>query len=157
MSKKKDLMITKKDIAKRRKEIEKEERLIKTQCCHQNHKGKLTVFPIGNKGEYKCSVCGEEFNMNPISSNELKTAINVVHNAIQQCRSFADADEEAKIIKALGETDYNLTYVLDSLYRKTINHYAKASGGKKNKKNNNRDDDFGSYGNGSFSSFGNRH
>lgn len=155
MSKKKDLEITKKDIARRRKEIEKEERLIKTQCAHQNHKGRLTIHPIGNRGEYQCDICGEEFNIQPISSQELSAAINVVHNAIQQCRAFADVEEDLKIIKALGETDYNITYILSPLYKKTTNQYGKGNGKKKNK-NKQREESFGSYGNGSFSSFGNK-
>ena len=122
MSKKKDLLMSKKEIAKIRKEAEKQERLIKTQCSHQNHKGKLTIRPIGRNGEYVCDVCGEEFNMNQISAQDLHAAITVVHNAIQQCRSFADEEDDAKIIKALGETDYNITYVLNAMYKKTMQH-----------------------------------
>lgn len=155
MGKNKDIMMSKKEIMRAKKETEKQERLIKSLCAHQKKNGKLAVRPIGNRGDYICEICDEEFNMNPVSSQDLQAAIQVVHNAIQQCRAWSDIESDEKIIRALGETDYNIGYVLPALYKKILTHYSK-DGKKKNKNNNHREDEFGSYANGRFSSFGRR-
>ena len=141
-----------KAIAKERKEIERREREIRSQCSHTNHKGDFVLDFFGNGSDARCKICGEEFNMDPINNQELKNAINVVHNAIQQCRSFSDACEDVNIVTMLGRADYNVTALLPALYRNVSKEFYKGSNNKKNKNKKKQHDSFGGYSNGRFSS-----
>jgi uncharacterized Zn-finger protein len=135
-----------------RKEMEKERKKIVVECAHQNEKGKLKIYPVNEKGEYECKYCKARFNMNPITETELETALKTAHDAIQQIRCYSDIDEDDKLIRLLGELDYNLLET-EELYKRVANVYGRGNGKKKNK-NKNRNDDFGTYGSQSLSFIG---
>lgn len=139
-------------IEKIRKDTEKELKKIVVDCAHQNEKGKLKIHPVGNPadGNYECKYCKTRFNMNPIKDAELDTAIEIVHDAIQQIRCFSDYREDEKLIRLLGELDFNMQETKE-LYTRAISVYGRGNGKKKDKKNRNNDSDFGNYGSGPIS------
>lgn len=144
------LHLTRKEIEKQRRAIEKQERLIRSQCTHTKHNGSLALELYSGTSEGRCTICGEEFNVAPISMAELQKSIQVVHNAIQQCRIFGDGSDDKKLVTLLGETDYNVTNIVHALYKQVSTEYMRSNnkGKKKPKKQQNS---FGSYSNGRFS------
>lgn len=153
MSKK--LLMQKMDkIKELEREVKKEKRKAIVECAHQNEKGKLKIHPVNEKGDYKCKFCEEEFNMNAISRAEIEDAVSTIHNAIQQIRCFSDPESDAKLIKLLGELDFNLQET-GELYDRIVNALGKNKGNKKGgKRYDNDKDSFGSYGSGSLSFIG---
>jgi hypothetical protein len=140
-------------IEEAQREFEKERKKAVIHCAHQNEKGKLKIRPINEKGDYECKYCRVVFNMNTISQADIKDACETLHNAIQQIRAFSDAEDDEKLVRLLGELDFNLQET-GELYDRIVNMYGKNKN--KNKKNKNfRDkDDFGSYGVGAISFIG---
>lgn len=139
-----------------RKEIEKEKKKIVVECAHQNEKGKLKISAVNEHGEYECKYCKQRFNMDPIKDGQLAGAIKVVHDAIQQIRCYSDIEEDTKLIRLLGELDFNIQETQE-LYSRVVNVFGKGNGNKKDKnKNKNRDnnDNFGGYGSGPISFIG---
>lgn len=137
-----------------RKELEKERKKIVVECAHQNEKGKLKIFPVNEHGEYECKYCKARFNMEPIKEGRLHESIKTVHDAIQQIRCYSDIDRDDKLIRVLGELDYNLQET-EELYKRTTDHFGRGNGKNKNKnKDKNRGDDFGGYGSGNISFIG---
>jgi hypothetical protein len=78
--------------------------------------------------------------MNLIEKSNLLNAVQVIHNAIQQIRALNEIDEDKKILKYLGEMDFNIQE-LSELYDRIVAVY-----GKNKKKKRRDDDDIGSYG-----------
>lgn len=151
MSKKKKNLLKEKlkKIEKVRREMEKERKKIVVECSHQNEKGKLKIYPVNEHGEYECKYCKTRFNMNPISSADLREAVKTLHDAIQQIRCYSDIDEDENLIIMLGELDYNLQETVE-LYDRTRALFGRGSG----KKSRKEDDDFGAYGSGALSFIG---
>jgi len=134
------------------KEAEKERRKAIIECAHQNEKGKLKIHPVNEKGDYECKYCEEQFNMNSISRSNIEDAIETMHNAIQQIRCFSDPEDDAKLVRLLGELDFNMQEV-GELYERIVNLYGKNK--KKNRGDKYKDhDSFGSYGASSLSFIG---
>lgn len=133
-----------------RRELEKEKKKMAVQCAHQNDKGKLKIYAVNEHGEYECKYCHQRFNMNPISESELRESLKVAHDAIQQIRCYSDIEEDEKLIRLLGELDYNLQETSE-LYQRVLSMYGRGNG--KKKKNKNRDD-FGNYSSGQLSFIG---
>ena len=129
------------DLLEEKKKLEKKMSQIRIPCSHTKKSGKVTFdFIKGNS--VRCKTCGCVFDFTAIDSDELASAIKTVHDAINQVKAMSnDPSEEKKIIRRLGELDYNLNE-LASLYDITVNRYSK--GGKKKKKKN--EDSFGSFG-----------
>jgi len=113
----------------------------------------LKIKPIDERGNFKCKDCSTEFNMNPIIREDLKRAIQILHDAIQQIRCFADPDEDGKMIRLLGEADFN-NEEIQRLYARTLDAYSKNR--KKDKFGDRDRDNFGSYGTGAISFIGSR-
>jgi type III secretion system FlhB-like substrate exporter len=136
-----------------RKEIEKEKKKIVVECAHQNEKGKLKIHSVNEHGEYECKYCKQRFNMDPIKEVKLTDAIKTVHDAIQQIRCYSNIEEDTKLIRLLGELDFNIQETQE-LYSRVVNVFGKGNGKKKDKNNKNRDDNYGSYGSGPISFIG---
>lgn len=134
------------------REIKKKKTEIMIKCSHQKENGKLKIYPLNEKGDYKCKKCGEEFNMNSIARSEIEDAIETIHNAIQQIRSFARPEEDFKLIRDLGALDFNLRET-GELYDRVVNLYGK---GKKNKNKNHDRDDFGLSGHNALNFIGSK-
>ena len=139
------------EIRKEESKLKKRKREVLIECGHKNKKGNLDIVPMGNKGDFLCPKCNQEFNMQTISKAELKAAIDVIYNASQQIRCYTtgDSPEAQNTIRALGKTIYNLEE-LSELYDRTIKAYAKK--GKKGKKNS--DSEYGDYSSGKISFMG---
>ena len=135
------------------REMEKERKKIVVECAHQNEKGKLKIYPIGENGMYQCKYCKAKFNMMPIPTSTLGDALETVHNAIQQIRCLSDVNEDYKMIKLLGSLDFNLQETQE-LYTRIVSVYGNGHTKNKNKKNKNREDGFGGYGSGQLSFIG---
>jgi coenzyme F420-reducing hydrogenase beta subunit len=137
-----------------RRELEKEQKKLVVECSHQNEKGKLKIYQINEQGEYQCKYCKQTFNMDPLSQADIKAATKIMHDAIQQVRCYSDPTEDEKLIRLLGELDFNLSETAE-LYERVASTYGKGNG-KKNKKNKNKGDgnDFGAYGAGQLSFIG---
>lgn len=140
-------------IEQARKAMEKESKRLVVECSHQNENGKLKLYPVSDHGDYECKYCHTRFNMNKINFNDLKSSIEVVHNAIQQIRCYSDSDSEkdAQLIRVLGELDFNVHEVAE-LYDRIVRVYGKGNG---KKKHHNRDsnDGFGGFGSAASISF----
>lgn len=136
-----------------RRQIEKESKKIVVECSHQNEKGKLKIHPINDRGDFECKYCKSRFNMNQIHRDTIDEAINVLHNVIQQTRCFSDIEEDDKIIRLLGELDYNLQET-GELYERVRAAYGRNGGNKKKKKKHDSGDNFGSYAGGNLSFLG---
>ena len=123
------------------RKFRRDRKKIAIACPHQKDNGKLKIRYINDRGDCECLICGERFNMVPISENDLKDALSTLHYAIQQIRCLADAGSDRDVIKLLGELDYNTGETLD-LYKRFVTMYGK------NKKNNRGkyQDDVGTYG-----------
>lgn len=132
------------------REVEKEKKKIVVECSHQNEKGKLKIEPIGDHGEFMCKICKVEFNMEKLPTETIEDASKILHDAIQQIRCYSDADRDSRLIRLLGELDYNLAETAE-LYQRVVNVYTRDKG-KKNK-NNKRNEGFGSFGTGGGLSF----
>ena len=105
-------------------------------CAHQSKKGKLKLINISGD-MYKCKFCDVKFSLQPVSQAKLEDAIKVLHNVIQQIRSFSDQEKDVKLIRHLGEIDFNLTELPD-IYSAIMSQYKKDS---KDRKDD--DDDIG--------------
>ena len=141
MSKKDAEILTMRNLVEKRKELDRELDKLKIPCSHtKESNGRLKVEFI-NERYVRCEKCGCEFDFTRIETDELKNAVNIIHNAINQIKVMSDAPErEKKVLRELGTMDYNLSELLD-LYKRTINTFGK---GKKKKKS--KDSSFGSYG-----------
>lgn len=149
MSKEQQFKGTRNRIEELRKQLAREEKQVMVECSHKNSKGKLKIEPIGgSNGTFRCKKCGQEFSMDRIDTKSLLGAAELLNDAIQQIRCYADDSEtDLKLVKQLGELAYNLGEAVE-LYDKTV----KAVGKKKNKKKEKRNDDnFGNYGWGGIS------
>ena len=150
MGKKKNAFKEKlKTIEQVRRQMEKERKKIVVECAHQNDKGKLKIYPVNEFGEYECKYCKTRFNMNPIPSAELDEAIKTIHDAIQQISCYSDIDEDDKLIRLLGELDFNLQETAE-LYERVVSVYGRGTGKKKHKD----EYEFGAYGTGALSFIG---
>jgi len=118
-------------IEKAEAEVKKERKKIVVQCSHQNSKGKMKIYHIGNSN-FKCKYCGEVFSMKPVSMGELKSAVETLHNVIQQMRAFSDPESDMRFIEHLGEMDFNIEE-LPAVYDRINSLMSKK---KKNKNNN---------------------
>lgn len=136
------------DLKEAQKAITKKIEKAKIPCSHTNENGKLKVkFLDEGTTKVQCKRCGAIFDFRTIDMGDLRQAIAIVHNALNQVKALSDnPSEERKFIKLLGETDYNVS-TLEEIYEATIRAYNK--GGKKKKKNRDRDS-FGSYGSSSI-------
>lgn len=141
--KKNDIFTNISNLEKAQKELDKEKAKIAIPCSHTNDKGKLKVeFLRGHLA--RCKRCGAKFDFAVVSDDDLDKAFMVVHNVLNQIKALSDDPVgEEKLIKSLGELDFNLKET-KKLYRKTIEAAAKNNGNKK--KNKNKGDQFGSYG-----------
>jgi len=140
-------------IQEAQKQMEKETKKVLVECAHQNEKGKLKIYPVNEHGEYECKYCKQRFNMDIIKEHILDGSIKVVHDAIQQIRCHSDAEEDAKLIRLLGELDFNIQETKE-LYTRVVTVYGKGKGNKdkRNKNRNNENNDgYGSYGSGPLS------
>lgn len=146
--KKSDIFTNITNLEKAQKELDKEKAKIAIPCSHTNDKGKIKVeFLKGNLA--RCKKCGAKFDFGIISEDELDRAVRTIHNAINQIKAMSDDPErEEKVIRSLGELDFNLKET-KTLYLKTIAEFGK---GKKKKNKNN--DQFGSYGAGAVEFIG---
>lgn len=153
MSKKKDFMKKLEGLAEAKKQIKEEQKKLVVECAHQNANGKLKLYPVNDRGDFKCKYCEAVFNMNPKKKEELEKAVNTIHDAIQQIRCFSDVEEDAKTIKVLGEVDFNLSTSIE-LYERIVNAFSKNGKKKKKNHNNHNNDSFGSYGSNSLSFIG---
>ena len=124
------------------RDIQKQRKRIVVECPHQNDKGKLKLEAIDDEGTYRCKFCKSTFNMTLIPRDKLNDAVETLHNALQQIRCFSDPRDEHKLIRIMGELDFNLQESAE-LYERIVNIYGR--GGKK-KKDRDREDSFGEYG-----------
>jgi maltooligosyltrehalose synthase len=132
------------------REIQKEKKKVVVECSHQNEKGKLKIHPVNDSGEYECKYCKARFNMNKLSEKEINGAVKMLHDAIQQIRCYSDMNQDDKLIRLLGELDFNLQETSE-LYDRVVNVFGREQGQKKKK---HREDDFGTYGSQSLSFIG---
>ncbi len=154
MSSRKEL---KKAIKRQMKAFELEEqkirlkqRRIAAQCTHQDG-DKLDLVELNNKGDFECQICGVQFNINPISKEDLHQAYTTLHNAIQQIRSIGNATKNMNTIIELGEIDFNLRQIED-LYGRFVRDLSRNKRGRKDKRN--QHNNYGSYGHGNISFIG---
>lgn len=132
-----------KDAAKtleaRRRQLEKEAAKLKAHCDHRSKKGSLKISPIkGSK--VICDKCNETFDLSIIDNDTLSSAVEVVHNAIQQVRCMTgDKERDQDLLVVYGEMDYNLKN-LANVYAKL-----KSKAGQKEKQHKNNDDGLGYY------------
>lgn len=125
-------------------ELRRERKKVIIQCSHQNSKGKLKLFKRDD-GKFECKYCHEAFHMNPVDRRDLKAAIDTLHDAIQQMRSFSDAEKDEKLIIQLGEIDFNLSEIMPA-YDRIVNFFGKGKNKEKYK-----EQDLGFSGMGSIS------
>ena len=145
MGKKHYEQISQKAIEAQRKELNRLEKKVKIPCPHTNSKGKLRVNFLSDK-VVKCRICGAKFNIETIPMDTLDAAIRVVHDAINQTKSFSpDPKKEKDIITDLGEIDYNLGE-LRTLYENVTEQYGKGNRNKGKKKKHHNNNDFGAWG-----------
>lgn len=133
------------DLKEAQKAIAKKIEKAKIPCSHTNENGKIKIRFL-NEGNTKvqCKRCGSIFDFRTISMEDLRDAIGVIHNAINQIKALSDKPvEEKKLIKLLGEMDYNLINV-EEIYENCTRSYNKHGNKKKKKKNNY--DSFGQFG-----------
>jgi hypothetical protein len=138
-----------------RRELEKEHKKLIVECPHQNEKGKLKISQVNEHGEYECKFCKQRFNMDPLTQTDIKAAQKILHDAIQQIRCYSEPESDDKLIRLLGELDYNLSETSE-LYERVVSVYGRGNGNKKNK-NKNKDrggNDMGGYGTGQLSFIG---
>lgn len=113
-----------------RRELENKEREIAMSCSHSkpNRKGELrfTLQALHN-GQYRCDQCGTKFSLSPVNHKELIAAVDTVHNALQQVRSFSDPYNDEAFIRELGRTDYNIQN-LDTYYGRALQSYSGNNG-----------------------------
>jgi hypothetical protein len=88
--------------------------------------------------------------MNKLVDKEIDAAVKTLHDAIQQIRCYSDINQDDKLIRLLGELDFNLQETSE-LYDRVVNVYGREQGQKKKK---NREDDFGTYGSQALSFIG---
>jgi transcription elongation factor Elf1 len=138
--KKKGLMLDLEKVDDELKSVQRRRKEILVRCNHQNANKKLKLIPLNDRGDFKCKICHQTFNMNLIEKSNLLNAVQVIHNAIQQIRALNEIDEDKKILKYLGEMDFNIQE-LSELYDRIVAVY-----GKNKKKKRRDDDDIGSYG-----------
>ena len=128
------------DLREEQKKLDKKKKKVAIPCSHTNAKGKLKLNFLGKGNLVQCEKCETVFDFSTISHDDLKDAIRIVHNAINQVKVMTDDPEkEYAVISNLGQLDYNLKE-LEELYRRATNKYGKGEKKKKNK------DDFGQYG-----------
>lgn len=125
------------DIMKKAKKAQKEAVI---ECAHQKGNGKIKIKIINSQGDCRCPRCETEYNINPVSKRNAEEAYTVLHNMIQQARSFCDPEKESAKIRLLGEMDYNLSEFLE-VYDRMLNAFSKKGGGKKGGKNNKHGND----------------
>lgn len=122
-----------------RRQLEKIERETAMVCSHSraNKKGEMrfTLQPLHN-GLHRCEQCDTTFSLNPVDHKELMNATDVVHNAIQQVRAFADPFSDETFIRELGRADYNVQN-LNKYYTRALQSFSNKQGkGKKHKSQN---------------------
>lgn len=96
-----------------KKNIEKQVKKVAIECPHTKNGHLKVEFLAQNSYDCRCKKCGLEFNMQKISAKELKHSIKILHDAINQIKaSSGNPDQERRIIKTIGEIDYNLDEIL---------------------------------------------
>ena len=136
-----------KSLREERERIERELKAVSVKCSHTNSEGKLTINFVDNE-KVRCKKCGCEFRFNTISTEKLDNAIDTLHDVINQIKSFSDDPvREKKVIKSLGDIDFNLDEIRE-LYCRTTKEFSK--NGHKHKKKK-KDESIGSYGMNSIS------
>lgn len=132
-----------KDIMATKREMERQIRVMASQCTHRNGKGKLKLEPVGGS-KFRCKICDSTIDLGEISNADLAKAQEILHNALQQIRVFAHPGTDDKMINELGTLDFNIQET-EELYRRLKSTFGRDpyQGKKKNKNNN---DSFGQYG-----------
>lgn len=85
------------------KQIKKvsETKKLKCKCDHRNAKGNSKLRETGEEGIYRCEICREYVDTNPIDLEELKEAATVIKNAIQ-CIKAGYRGKDDVILDQLG-------------------------------------------------------
>ena len=145
MAKNKDTSFeTMRDLQEEQKKLQKKMGKIMIPCSHTKDNGKLKVDFLGDT-KVRCKRCGAIFDFRVIKKEELKSAIETIHNALNQVKALSsDPEREQGIIRELGSIDYNLKEFVE-LYERTQDIYGKGNG-KKKKNKGGYNDDFGSFG-----------
>lgn len=119
------------------KEITKKIEKAKIPCSHTNENGKIKIrFIREGSTEVQCKRCNEIFDFKTISMDKLNDAIETIHDAINQVKALSDRpEEERKVIRRLGELDYDLKNFPD-IYEGATSSFGKNKNKKKKKKNN---------------------
>lgn len=135
------------DLKEAQKAISKKIEKAKIPCSHTNENGKIKIKFLDDSTRVQCKKCGAMFDFKTVDMDTLNDAIRIVHNAINQVKVLSDnPSEDKKVIRLLGELDYNLGN-LSELYEATTKSFNK---NKNKKKKKNRDyDSFGQFGAGS--------
>lgn len=130
-----------KSLEKKRKQLDREQAILKSRCNHQNKEGHYKLSNLKG-GKVICDKCGEIFDLKPINKDQLAEAIEVVHNALQQVRCLAKSgkDGDDDLIKVFGDADYYI-HQLETVYSKVLDKHASSK--KKKKKH---DNEYGYYG-----------
>ena len=130
-----------KGLEHKRRELDKQAAKLKASCCHKGKSGKLKVNELkGSK--VICDKCGEVFDIAVVDDDELKRAVEVVHNVLQQvrCMTRQDKESDVELCQIYGDIDYNIKN-LPVVYSKIVSKMG--NGKKKHKKQNS---DYGYYG-----------
>ena len=144
-------------IVEAEQKLKRERQKLIIPCSHTKKGGeKLNLNLVDdNTGETiaKCNQCGTKFSLTPVREDELRDAVMVIHDAVNQLKIYSeDPKAEAKMIEALGNIDFNVLN-LPEMYKTAVEQY---SGKKKKKRRNNSDDNYGSYGGASLFGSGRR-
>lgn len=128
------------NLLEEKKKLDRKIKRAAIACSHLGKNGKVKFDIDQSTGQCVCKRCGTKFNFAQYSAATANECIKGVHDIINQIKVFTDdPDEDAGLIRTLGEIDYNLQTVKE-LYNRLI------SDGKHNKKKKNSND-YGSFGN----------
>lgn len=62
--------------------------MIRSSCTHKHPvTGAIALEPLTN-GRHRCLICGDEFDVNQYDDNEVKQAVDIVKNILQQTKMY---------------------------------------------------------------------
>lgn len=97
--------------------------MIRSSCTHKHPvTGVIALEPLAN-GRHRCLICGDEFDVNQYDDAEVKQAVDIVKNVLQQTKMYwYDINPEIckdymPMIKLLDNVDKLYTIALDHFDR----------------------------------------
>ena len=92
------------------------EEYVRAQCNHVDSNGNFAAVPTADN-EYRCTICGAKFSVNPISDQDINKAVKIVTDALELTKlAYGNCPDNAKEFFAM----IPLLKKLPSLYEPVV-------------------------------------